>query len=88
MAELEANALFLMVAGHETAANMLSNGLLTLLRHPERDWRCWRQDLGNDELAATATEELLRFESAVQMTPGWPATKPRCSGGGSKPASR
>ncbi len=68
VAELEANALFLMVAGHETAANMLSNALLTLLRHPEQ-LALWRGDLGNEELAATATEELLRFESAVQMTP-------------------
>lgn len=68
VAELEANALFLMVAGHETAANMLSNGLLTLLRHPDQ-LALWRDDPGDETLTATATEELLRFESAVQMTP-------------------
>jgi cytochrome P450 len=68
VAELEANALFLMVAGHETAANMLTNGLLTLLRHPEQRAH-WAANLGDDVMAATAPEELLRFESAVQMTP-------------------
>jgi len=61
--ELYANALFLMTAGHETATNMLSNGILTLLRHPDQrdlllaDW----------SLLGTATEEMLRYESPVQI---------------------
>jgi cytochrome P450 len=61
--ELYANALFLMTAGHETATNMLSNGILTLLRHPDQ-----RDLLRKDwSLLNTATEEMLRYESPVQI---------------------
>jgi len=62
--ELFANALFLMTAGHETATNMLSNAILTLLRHPDQlellrsDW--------DGRLDAT-TEECLRYEGPVQV---------------------
>lgn len=63
--EIHANALFLMTAGHETATNMLSNGILTLLRHPEQLALLREQP----DLIDAATEEILRFESPVQMTP-------------------
>jgi cytochrome P450 len=63
--EIHANALFLMTAGHETATNMLSNGILTLLRHPEQFALLREQP----DLIGAATEEILRFESPVQMTP-------------------
>ncbi|MGN9843230.1 cytochrome P450 [Nonomuraea sp. H19] len=61
--ELYANALFLMTAGHETATNMLSNGILALLRHPEQ------LDLLSKDLSllGTATEEMLRYEGPVQI---------------------
>lgn len=62
--EIATNALFLMTAGHETATNMLSNGILTLLRHPEVAERV-RDD---DATHAPMVEEVLRFESPVQMT--------------------
>jgi len=62
--ELFANALFLMTAGHETAANMLSNGILTLLRHPEQ-LELLRE--GWDNLLDPAIEEILRFEGPVQV---------------------
>jgi len=61
--ELYANALFLMTAGHETATNMLSNGILTLLRHPDQQELL----LADWSLLGTATEEMLRFESPVQI---------------------
>jgi cytochrome P450 len=63
--EIFSNATFLMTAGHETATNMLSNGVLTLLRHPDQleRLRCDRS------LIPSAAEEILRFESPVQMTP-------------------
>lgn len=64
-AEVRANALFLMVAGHETATNMLSNALLALLRHPDQ-LAALRAD---PALLDGAVEESLRFEPAVQMTP-------------------
>lgn len=63
-AEVRANALFLMTAGHETATNMLSNGMLALLRHPDQ-LELLRE---RPELIDPAIEEMLRFESPVQMT--------------------
>lgn len=62
--ELYANSVFLMTAGHETATNMLTNSMLTLLRHPGELARM-RAD---PELIGSATEEMLRFESPVQIT--------------------
>lgn len=61
--ELYANALFLMTAGHETATNMLSNGILALLRHPEQ-LALLRADPG---LLDTAIEEMLRYDGPVQI---------------------
>jgi len=62
--EIFSNATFLMTAGHETATNMLSNGVLTLLRHPDQLERLRR----DRSLIPAAAEEILRFESPVQMT--------------------
>jgi len=62
--EIFANATFLMTAGHETVTNMLSNGVLSLLRHPDQLERL----RGERSLTASAAEEILRFESPVQMT--------------------
>jgi cytochrome P450 len=62
--EIATNALFLMTAGHETATNMLSNGLLTLLRHPQVAARVREDDTTHPRMV----EEVLRFESPVQMT--------------------
>jgi len=62
--EIYANSVFLMTAGHETATNMLSNGVLTLLRHEDQLARL----LAAPELIETATEEMLRYESPVQVT--------------------
>jgi len=62
--EIFANATFLMTAGHETVTNMVSNGVLSLLRHPDQLERL----RGERSLTASAAEEILRFESPVQMT--------------------
>ena len=62
--EIFANATFLMTAGHETVTNMLSNAVLSLLRHPDQLERL----RGERSLTAAAAEEILRFESPVQMT--------------------
>jgi len=63
--ELVANAFLLLLAGHETTTNLIGNGLLALLRHPEQlDWL--RADpAGRVE---NAVEELLRYDSPVQGT--------------------
>ncbi|HEY8547550.1 MAG TPA: cytochrome P450, partial [Acidimicrobiales bacterium] len=57
--------LLLLAAGHETTLNLLGNGVLALLRAPDQ-LRWLRDDL--DGRAATAVEELLRYDSPVQLT--------------------
>ncbi|MFG1881921.1 cytochrome P450 [Micromonospora sp. NPDC049102] len=61
-AELAGLANFLLLAGHETTANMLALGTLALLRHPDQLARV------RDDPAAVgpAVEELLRWLSVVQ----------------------
>ena len=63
-AELFANAVLLLNAGHETTTNLIGNGIWALLRFPEQKRRL-RED---PSLANTAVEELLRFDSPVQFT--------------------
>jgi cytochrome P450 len=64
MEELLTTCRLLLTAGHETTTNLLGNGALALLRHPE----------GRAAVAAdpsrmpAAVEELLRYDSPVQMT--------------------
>jgi pimeloyl-[acyl-carrier protein] synthase len=62
--ELLANCVLLFFAGHETTVNLIGNGVLALLRHPDQ------LELLRDRplLAAQAVEELLRFDSPVQRT--------------------
>ncbi|GGU35906.1 cytochrome P450 [Streptomyces lavendofoliae] len=57
--ELIAMATILLVAGHETTANMISLGTFTLLQHPEQ----WAELKADPELMPAAVEELLRFLS-------------------------
>jgi cytochrome P450 len=61
--DLIANAALLLVAGHETTVNLITSGMLTLLRHPE-----WLERLRQDPaLAPRVVDELLRFEPPVQF---------------------
>lgn len=62
--ELTANVILLFNAGHETTVNLIGNGLLALFRNPDQ-LRRLRDDPG---LMPSAIEELLRYDSSVQMT--------------------
>ncbi|WP_033341126.1 cytochrome P450 [Catenuloplanes japonicus] len=62
--ELLANLVLLLIAGFETTTNLLSTGLTLLLDHPEQAARL-RAD---DSLAPAFVEEILRYDSPVQMT--------------------
>ncbi|MFG2223147.1 cytochrome P450 [Streptomyces sp. NPDC048644] len=57
--ELVRMAMILLIAGHETTANMISLGTYALLEHPEQ----LAQLRSDDSLMPTAVEELLRFLS-------------------------
>ncbi|MFD5747329.1 cytochrome P450 [Streptomyces sp. NPDC127033] len=63
--ELMATATLLLIAGHETTVNLITNGALTLLRHPGA-LRQLRDDPG---LMPGAVEELLRYEPPVHLLP-------------------
>jgi pimeloyl-[acyl-carrier protein] synthase len=63
-AEVVDLVLLLLVAGHETTVNLIGNGVLALLRTPDQ--------MGvlrsSPALVPGAVDELLRFDSPVQMT--------------------
>lgn len=84
MSALEAisTAALLLIAGHETTVNLITNGMLTLLRHPDVLQRL-RED---PQLSVPIVEELLRYEppcsscrgAARSTTSRWPgSTSPR-----------
>ena len=61
--ELVQNCIFLLNAGHETTTNLIGNGLELLMRFPDEQRRL-RED---PSLLASAVEEMLRFESPIQL---------------------
>jgi cytochrome P450 len=61
--ELNAMIVLLLVAGHETTVNLIGNGILALLENPLQMDRL----LNEPSLIKTAVEELLRYDSPVQM---------------------
>jgi hypothetical protein len=63
--ELVATTILLLGAGFETTVNLIGSGTLALLRHPEQ-LRIVAED--PDNTVGNAVEELLRFDSPVQMT--------------------
>lgn len=62
--ELVGMAVLLLIAGHETTANLLGNGLAALMAHPAQ-WSRFRSDAALDR---TLVEELMRYDGPIQLT--------------------
>jgi hypothetical protein len=61
--ELVANVAQILAAGHETTTNLIGNGVLALLRHPDQ-----MQKLRDDPaLVTSAAEEIMRYDNPVQV---------------------
>jgi len=61
--ELLHNCIFLLNAGHETTTNLIGNGAHALLTQRDQ----WQRLLDDASLLGTAVEELLRYESPLQL---------------------
>ena len=62
--EMVATSTLLLFGGYETTVNLIGNGTLALLRHRDQ----WEKLKANPALIKTAVEELLRYDSPVQLT--------------------
>jgi cytochrome P450 len=60
--EVLVNTSLLLLAGHETTINLICNGTLAFMHHPDQ-WTLLKKDPAG--LAKTATEECLRYDSPV-----------------------
>ena len=63
--ELIANVVFLFSAGHQTTRDLVGNGLLALLRHPDLK----RRVAGDPSRLPALVEECLRYDPSVTATP-------------------
>ena len=61
--ELLQNCIFILNAGHETTTNLIGNSLVTLARWPQEK----EELIAHPDLARSAVEEVLRFESSNQL---------------------
>jgi pimeloyl-[acyl-carrier protein] synthase len=64
MAEVHSIVGLLLVAGNETTTSLIGNGIRMFCRHPDQ----WARLRADPSLVGNAVEELLRFDSPVQIT--------------------
>jgi cytochrome P450 len=62
--ELHSIVLLLFAAGHETTMNLIGNGTVALLHHRDQ----WDRLCSDPSLAASAVEEILRYDGPVHGT--------------------
>jgi cytochrome P450 len=65
--ELISNCILLLNAGHEATVNVIGNGVLALLNHPDQLARLRQQP----ELIGSAVEELLRYDTPLHLFKRW-----------------
>lgn len=61
--EVVGTCVLLLMAGHEATVNVTGNGLLALLTRPDQ----WRQVVDDERLVPSAVEEMIRFDSSLQL---------------------
>jgi len=83
-AELVAMAFLLVFAGHETTANLIGNGVLALLRHPEQAAALRADPSG----LPAAIEEFLRYDSPIHIATTRFTTEPVLVGDVEIPANQ
>ncbi len=64
-AERIGTAMLLLIAGQETTINLLGNGMLALMRHPDQLQRV----ASDDSLISPAIEEMIRVDTPIQVVP-------------------
>lgn len=62
--DIIATSILLFQAGHDTTASLISKGMLALIRHPDQLSKLH----AHPELIENATEELLRYDTSVQLS--------------------
>lgn len=65
--DVVANCVLLAFGGHETTMNLIANGTLALIRHPDQ-WARLKEDPSQ---VRSAIEELLRYDGSVKTTVRW-----------------
>lgn len=65
--DVVSNCVLLAFGGHETTMNLIANGTLALIRHPDQ----WRRIKEDPTRIRSAIEELLRYDGSVKTTVRW-----------------
>jgi cytochrome P450 len=65
--ELISTCVLLLNAGHEATVNVIGNGMLALLKHPDQQ----RKLRDHPELVNTAVEEMMRYDTPLQLFRRW-----------------
>lgn len=67
MDELISTCVLLLNAGHEATVNVIGNGMLALMKHPAQ----LQQLRENPALVSTAVEEMMRYDTPLQLFRRW-----------------